>query len=260
MPKLTTSDEVRLSYRTVGSGPAIVLHLGAGCDASLWERIGVVDALSPTMTCVLFDHRGHGESDKPRGWEKNTNDRYALDVVELLDELGLERAAFWGYSAGIDVGIRLAQQHPARVSAQVGTGSVGPITVEEYTSWARGRRPQVAAGGWQLLIDGFDRQETVPPPEWMNDAIRATDLQQYLDSLEAIEHTPWTYWDLLPQVMAPTLWVVGEFEDPDDETAQGVSVMPDARQFRVPGVGHIRSFIDADLVLPTVTEFLVQAL
>ena len=85
MAFLKTSDKVRINYRTVGTGPAIVLHLGAGCNSHLWEGVGVVDALSPTMTCILFDHRGHGESDKPRGWEANTIDRYALDVVELLD-------------------------------------------------------------------------------------------------------------------------------------------------------------------------------
>lgn len=40
MTSFTASDGTRLEYRTVGSGPPLVLHLGAGGDARLWERTG----------------------------------------------------------------------------------------------------------------------------------------------------------------------------------------------------------------------------
>jgi pimeloyl-ACP methyl ester carboxylesterase len=62
---LTAPDEVRLHYEVVGRGQPLVLHLGAGCDATLWEAAGYLEPLAQVRRCILFDHRGHGPSDHP---------------------------------------------------------------------------------------------------------------------------------------------------------------------------------------------------
>ena len=41
----STSDGFRLRYEIEGTGPGLVLHLGAGCDASLWRAAGYVAPL-----------------------------------------------------------------------------------------------------------------------------------------------------------------------------------------------------------------------
>ena len=61
---------------------------------------------------IAFDHRGHGESETPDG-------PYAIedlggDVVELLDELLIERASYVGISLGGAVGLWLAENAPDR--------------------------------------------------------------------------------------------------------------------------------------------------
>jgi len=38
-------------------------------------------------------------------------------MVALLDHLGLERAALWGYSSRVAVGLKVAQEHPNRIGA-----------------------------------------------------------------------------------------------------------------------------------------------
>jgi alpha/beta hydrolase fold len=98
MTLLTAPDGVRLHYEIAGDGPPLILHLGAGCDSQLWGAAGYLEPLERSYRCVLFDHRGHGQCDRPRGAEANHVNRYVADVVALLDQLGVERAAFWGYS------------------------------------------------------------------------------------------------------------------------------------------------------------------
>ena len=114
-----------------GEGPPLLLHLGAGCDSQLWRVAGYLEPLSSSYRCILFDHRGHGESDRPWGAEAHHIDRH--DVLALLDQLEIEKSAFWGYSAGIDVGLKLANDHSVRIRAlgaaaasAVSTGTVLP--------------------------------------------------------------------------------------------------------------------------------------
>src|ERR1700730_16658153 len=116
---LTPSDGARLHYAVEGDGPPLVLHLGAGCDSELWRAAGYLEPLAKSYRCILFDHRGHGRSDRPRGAAANHINRYASDVVALLDHLDLEGAAFWGYSNGSTVGLKVAEEQPPRVSALI---------------------------------------------------------------------------------------------------------------------------------------------
>lgn len=98
MPFLSSSDGVRLHYEIAGSGPPLVLHTGGAGDGSMWRDAGYVEALSTIRTCILFDHRGHGRSDQPTSAEAHGVMRYVDDIIALLDHLGFESAAFWGYS------------------------------------------------------------------------------------------------------------------------------------------------------------------
>ena len=68
----------------------------------------------------------------------------------------------------------------------------------------------------------------------------------------------WSEWESLPHVVAPTLLVAGELEDPEDETGKGAALMPNGTRLRVTGQGHINAFIKSSLVLPHVTAFLAQ--
>ena len=107
MPFVTSADGVRLKYEVEGTGPPLVLQLGAGGDSGLWRAAGYLDLLSKSYRCILFDHRGHGESDRPRGIEAHHIDRYVGDVVALLDHLKIGTSAFLG----------LLRQHRRRAEA-----------------------------------------------------------------------------------------------------------------------------------------------
>jgi pimeloyl-ACP methyl ester carboxylesterase len=258
MAAFTAPDGARLHYEIVGEGPPLILHLGAGCDSELWRAAGYIEPLAHRYRCVLFDHRGHGLSDKPRGPEANHINRYVADVVALLDHLGLKRAAFWGYSNGSTVGLRVAQDHSTRIAALIGSDGMGQATPEQITEIVARRIPEFREFGWEKLIARFTEREPDGVPDWMQERIRATDIQQFIDWLLAWPDWNWSEWDGLPQVSAPTLLIAGELEDPEDETGKAASLMPHGTRLRVHGQGHINAFIKSPLVLPRATAFLAE--
>ncbi|HZS61308.1 MAG TPA: alpha/beta hydrolase [Gemmatimonadaceae bacterium] len=256
---LTNSEGIRLAYDIEGSGPPLLLHLGAGCDSGLWGAAGYLSPLAQIYTCILFDHRGHGESDKPRGKEAYSLDRLTADVVELLDHLGIDSAAFWGYSMGMYPGIRLAECEPDRIWALIASGSIGaPGPPDTRYSWIESSAADYRANGWQNLIARFDTEEQAPVPEWMKERIRATDIEQFVNTFEAFPDTGWEEWDALPNIETPTLFLTGELEDPENEVAVMVGMMKHAELLRLGSLGHINAFLATYTVLERVLPFLAE--
>ncbi|GGQ09689.1 alpha/beta fold hydrolase [Streptomyces roseolilacinus] len=100
-------------------GPAVVLAHGFGCDQNMWRLI--VPALADRYRVVLFDYVGSGGSDLSSWNEERyaTLDGYAQDVVDVCDELDLERAVFVGHSVSAMVGVLAAKAAPERIGALV---------------------------------------------------------------------------------------------------------------------------------------------
>lgn len=89
MPQIY-NDGVKIHFTVTGNNFPVVLHTGAGGDASMWEEAGYVEGLDGFQR-ILVDHRGHGRSDRPNGVENHLIDRYVSDVIAVLDMLGIER-------------------------------------------------------------------------------------------------------------------------------------------------------------------------
>ena len=61
--RITTSDGVGLAVDVQGAGPGLVLvHGFGGAKEDFSDHLAV---LAREHTVVVFDHRGHGASDKP---------------------------------------------------------------------------------------------------------------------------------------------------------------------------------------------------
>jgi pimeloyl-ACP methyl ester carboxylesterase len=116
----------RLWVEDDGDGPAILfLHGGLG-DSRLWEPVAA--RLRDSFRCVRYDFRFFGRSEGPdEEWSS------VDDVVGVLDALGIDRAAVVGLSMGGGVALRVAQEHPDRVTAVVHVaGAVRPFELEGY--------------------------------------------------------------------------------------------------------------------------------
>jgi len=94
----TASDGVKIHYLTLGdTGSWVVLIHGYSDSARrMWFSTGIAQAIAKNHRVVAIDNRNHGQSDKPQPGGAGR----ALDVVELMDHLKIERAHIHGYSMG----------------------------------------------------------------------------------------------------------------------------------------------------------------
>lgn len=257
MPSFTSPDGVRLHYELEGSGPPLILHVGAGADADLWRAAGYVQPLSKAYTCILFDPRGHGKSDHPTSVAANQIHLYADDVAALAKHLGHSKVSFFGWSSGITVGLKAAHKHPDLFSALVLVGAMArPSTPEQIAAATQERLVVMREKGWRFLLDDMVAAEKFPVPDWFLDRVLATDTGPWFAYTEARPLWNWSPWDALPTVNVPTLIFAGELEDPDDVMREVAASMPDATRIRIPDREHINAFLCSEFVVPKVLDFL----
>jgi pimeloyl-ACP methyl ester carboxylesterase len=122
----TTSDGLRLVYDDEGEGPALLCLAGLTRSALDFEY--VLPHLSGARV-IRLDYRGRGRSDygDPASYTVAVE---ARDVVELLDHLGLERAAVLGTSRGGLIAMVLAAAAKDRL-AGVCLNDIGPEIAPE---------------------------------------------------------------------------------------------------------------------------------
>lgn len=123
------SNGVPIYYTDEGSGVPVILVHGLGANADLnWRWPGVTKRLlNRGYRVVAMDARGHGKSGKPHDPEKYGKEM-ALDVLRLMDHLGIEKAHLAGYSMGGFIVIRFVTMHPERVlSAAICASGWSPL-------------------------------------------------------------------------------------------------------------------------------------
>src|SRR5215217_6363410 len=101
----------RVSYRTGGDGPPLVLIHGITSSSASWEA--VLPGLAEHFTILAPDLLGHGQSDKPAG--DYSLGSHACLVRDLMLALGHERATIVGHSLGGGVAMQVAYQFPELV-------------------------------------------------------------------------------------------------------------------------------------------------
>lgn len=111
--------EHRLAYETIGDGPRVVVLLhGVLLDAELNRPLAQALAARGNRV-ILLELLGHGRSDRPQHASEHRMDRYAAQVVTLLDHLGMEQAVVGGTSLGANVSLHAAVDAPDRVRGMI---------------------------------------------------------------------------------------------------------------------------------------------
>jgi pimeloyl-ACP methyl ester carboxylesterase len=107
-------DDTEIAFDDIGSGLPVVFLPAFPLNRTMWEP--QVSALVADCRCIPIDPRGFGES---KASPPYSMDRYADDVVAVLDALQIERAVVVGLSMGGYVAFALWRRHRARVRGLV---------------------------------------------------------------------------------------------------------------------------------------------
>jgi pimeloyl-ACP methyl ester carboxylesterase len=247
MPQ-TTNAGIRIHYEVDGTGPALVLQHGFTQSLEDWSECGYVAALRSKYQVVLIDARGHGDSSKPHNEASYTLDCRAADVTAVLDALGIEKAHFWGYSAGGWIAFGMAKYAPHRLKRLV-IGGQHPFARDQsgFRQWLR----EGIAGGHETLIRAFEKLAG-PISDGYAARTRSADLHAWLASVEdrvGIE-------EVLGAVATPCCLYAGEYDPMFAQTKLASERIPNAHFFSLPGLSHLQAFVDSSRVLPLVMEFL----
>ncbi len=105
---------MRLPRSERGEGPALILLHAGIADRRMWSE-HLEPLAASGRRAIAVDLPGFGEAVPSGGGPVAHWD----DVVETMEALGVERAAFVGSSFGAAVALRVAAVHPRRVSALV---------------------------------------------------------------------------------------------------------------------------------------------
>lgn len=114
-----TRDGVRLYYEVEGprNAPVLLFCYGLVCSKLQWKY--QMEEFKRTHRIVFMDYRGHGQSDRPEDPGSVTIENCARDLLELLDELSIPKAAVLGHSLGVNIILDLYRLAPGRVNALV---------------------------------------------------------------------------------------------------------------------------------------------
>ncbi len=131
----TFCDGARLYWEEHGSGPPILLIMGLSFTHDMWFRI--LPTLATRGRVIVFDNRGVGQSDVPRG--PYTIRQMARDALAVLDAAHVTQAHVIGASMGGMIAQELALRYPSRVrSLLLACTSHGGLLAR----WPRFTRPK----------------------------------------------------------------------------------------------------------------------
>ncbi|MFQ6026205.1 MAG: alpha/beta fold hydrolase, partial [Dehalococcoidia bacterium] len=103
MPYVDNSG-VRIHYHVEGDGPPLVLQHGLTSSLKNWYAYGFVEELQKDYRLIMVDARGHGRSDKPHDPKQYDLKLRVNDVLAVMDDLGVDKAHYMGYSMGGRIG------------------------------------------------------------------------------------------------------------------------------------------------------------
>lgn len=108
---------LRLFYHMAGSGsiPLVLVH-GSWASHRNWDA--VVPRLAESCRVVVYDRRGHSDSERRAGQGSVRED--VADLAAVIEQLGLAPAFVAGNSFGAAIALRLAAERPDLLQGVMG--------------------------------------------------------------------------------------------------------------------------------------------
>ncbi|MEO8676212.1 MAG: adenylate/guanylate cyclase domain-containing protein [Casimicrobiaceae bacterium] len=265
------SGKVNIAYQVIGEGPLdLVFVPGWVSHVELaWEepeRARFLRRLASFSRLITFDKRGTGLSDRVPDEQLPTLEVRMDDLRAVMDAVGSQNAALFGYSEGGNMSMLFAATYPQRTVALVTYSCFAKrIWSPDYpwapTPEARAREYEVVEREWGELMD---LSHYIPSKMNDQEFVRrqATYYRHSASPSAAVAllrmNTQIDVRDVLPMISAPTL-VMHRTGDQDVNVEEGrwlAAHIPGARFVELAGDDHMPWIGDQDAMLDEVQEFL----
>ena len=273
MPSFAENGNVRIHYLAEGKGPPLALMHGAGATHKYFRFMGWTNALKNRYRLLMIDARGVGLSDKPHEPEAYRMKLMAGDVVAVLDDQGIDKAHYFGYSWGGAMGWGLAKYFPDRVKSLV----IGGYWAEDIAS-ALASSPKERKGfseylgilrkGRKAFTNAFREELKAEKKTWQKPSVMEpltpyrlrnaynSDFEAQAAMYTEISKERLHILKLLPRLNIPCLLFVGRKDDNYKGAKKASQLLPNGRFVSFPSLGHMEAWARLDLALPPILKFL----
>jgi pimeloyl-ACP methyl ester carboxylesterase len=249
MPKLNR-DGVNIHYEIHGSGAPLLLTHGYSSTSQMWQ--GQIDALSKRHKLILWDMRGHGQSDYPADAAAYSEALTVADIAALLDAAGAGKAIIGGLSLGGYMSLAFYRAHPERVRAlliiDTGPGFKNDDAREVWNKRALDTGDRFDRDGLAALASASRERSMVSHRDASGLARAARGMLTQRDA-RVIE--------FLPEIKVPSLVVVGADDTPFLAASDYMAAkIPGARKAVIPKAGHAVNIDQPQAFIEAVVRFL----
>jgi pimeloyl-ACP methyl ester carboxylesterase len=249
MPKIDR-DGVKIHYEVHGDGPPLILTHGYSSTSAMWK--GQIEALSRHHRLVLWDMRGHGQSDYPDDPNAYSEAATVGDIAALLDTVGARRAIVGGLSLGGYMSLAFYRAYPERVSAlliiDTGPGFKKDDAREVWNKRALDTADRYDREGLAVLKSATPERATASHRDATGLARAARGMLTQRDA-RVIE--------VLPEIKVPSLVVVGADDAPFLAASDYMAAkIPGAKKVVIPAAGHAVNIDQPQAFIEAVLPFL----
>src|ERR1700742_3203760 len=243
-------DGVKIYYEVHGDGPPLILTPGYSLTSAMWKQ--QIEALSKHHRLILWDMRGHGQSDYPENPSAYSEALTVGDIAALLDLVGAKKAIVGGLSLGGYMSLAFYRAHPERVSALL-IIDTGPGFKKDDARAAWNKRALDTADrfdreGLAVLKSASRERSSVSHRDAKGLAQAARGMLTQRDA-RVIE--------VLPAIKVPSLVVVGADDAPFLAASDYMAAkIPGARKVVVPAAGHAVNIDQPQAFIEAVLPFL----
>jgi len=252
MPKLNR-DGVEIYYEVHGEGPVILLTHGYSATSQMWR--GQIEALTKTHKLVIWDMRGHGQSDYPEDPAAYSEPATVADMLALLDAVEADKAVVGGLSLGGCMSLAFNRVHADRVAGLmiIDTGP-GYRNDEAREGWNANARKT----GDRYEADGLGRLEAGSPEMRMSKHRDAIGLAKAARGM--LTQRDAGVINSLPTINVPSMVLVGADDKPFlNATDYMAAKIPGAVKVIIPNAGHAANIDQPEAFNKAVTDFLAGA-
>ena len=265
------SGDVHIAYQVIGEGPFDLVYIpGWVSHVELaWEEPDLarfLGRLASFSRLIVFDKRGTGLSDRVPNDKLPTLEERMDDLRVVMDAVGSERPALFGFSEGGNMAALFAAMHPERTRALVLAHTFAKRIWSPDYPWAptpeqREAECKFVEREWGNLMDIAHYS-----PSKVGDIAFAQRLATYFRRAASPGaavallrmNTQIDIRSILPTIRVPTL-VMHRTGDQDVNVEEGRYIaerIPGARFFELPGDDHQPWIGDQGLFLDEMEEFL----
>ncbi len=248
MPLLNRNG-VHLYYEVHGAGPAVVLSHGYNATSAMWKPN--LAALAQRYQVILWDMRGHGQSDSPSDPAAYSEEATVDDMAALLDAQGIQQAVIGGLSLGGYMSLAFHLAYPDRVKALM-LFDTGPGYKKDEARAGWNRRAEETARAFETRgLAALGRGAEVTAGSHRSAQGLAHAARGMLAQRDA------RVISMLEAIKVPTLVLAGARDEPFlAATEYMASKIPGATKVIIPNAGHAANIDQPEAFNQAVLAFL----